>query len=114
MDLKIRKFYEASDGGIGGAYSDKERIDYEGIVTSLRTLLSHVGDGSELVTELNKLEQSSNKLVTVWNSETSLKAKNSIVNVRADLDKVRVELNNLISEINIYNENANAINNGTF
>lgn len=98
---------------MNGTYSDSEKISYEGIVKSLKTLLTNVGDSSKLSTELTKLQESSDKLVAVWNSETSINAKNKILDVKSELDKVRTELNNLIAELDRYNENANLINEGT-
>ena len=96
-----------------GLYNDKEKISYEGIVTSLKTLVNHVGDGSELVSELQKLDQACDKLVTVWNSDASLRAKASITDIKGELEKVKINLNTLIGEITTYNERANAINDGT-
>ncbi len=113
MNLKIRKFYEASDPGIGGAYSDKEKIDYEGLAASLKLVIAKVNEGSELHKEITKLEELANELVLAWTSEASQKAKSSVEEVNSELINMRTELNNLLAELTKYSDTANAINAGT-
>ena len=94
-------------------YADNERISYEGIAKSLKSILDKVGETSELQREIEKVNDLANDLVQVWTSEESRKAKSSIEEVNNQLITARLELNKLIEELNKYNEAANVINTGT-
>ena len=94
-------------------YADAEKISYEGIVNSINNLKVSIGEESELSSELSKLEQSCDKLVAVWRSESSLNAKNKILEVKNELAKVNKDLDNLVAEIKSYNDATKTINDGT-
>lgn len=94
-------------------YNDKEKLDYEGLVTSLNDINKKVQDGSELQKEINKVNELANELTVAWTSESSKMAREKINDVNDELAKIRLELNNLISELTKYNETANIISNET-
>ena len=98
---------------MSNAYADSEKISYEGVGASIKSILTRVDETSELQNEINKVNELANELVRVWTSDASQKAKASIDEVGTELVKVRVELKNLLAELSKYNEAANAINTGT-
>ena len=108
--INLKKIYATSESG---AYADTEKIDYEGLSTSLKNIISKVGEGSELHKEIEKVSELATQLTIAWKSMESQKAKNSIDEVNTELATVRTELNNLLEEVTRYSDAANTINNGT-
>ena len=101
------------DSGISGAYADNEKIDFEGMTTSLQEIIKRVGEGSELEKEINKVDELATQLTVAWKSAESHAAKNKIDEVNAELVTVRADLNRLLEEITRYSNAANEINTGT-
>ena len=112
MNLKLRKLYASAGFGSGAAYTDKENIDYEGLKSSLGSILERVSEKSELDNEIQNVANLATELTSAWVSPESTKAKNTIDEVNAELASVRLELANLIEELDKYHDAAKAINDG--
>ena len=112
MNFKLRKLYETADSAGGAAYADSERIEFEALKSSLGRILERVSEKSELDNEIKKVEELAIELTNAWVSPESAKAKNTIDEVNTELASVRLELNNLIKELDRYHDAAKAINDG--